>query len=606
MRFLRLNLMGLDDTDRAIYIEQLKEHWRLDAWAVPGQFIALVALMPVILRSGLAWWQWLPAVALLLATWSWGSLSQWRLRRFVIDVDNYPHWRRITLLREITQGLGWGALGALLWGALPNQWHLLILSGLIVYTYTAVFFSTHDLGVAVATSTPILLILLLRLLTDPQEGTATIALILALSMVTCLVVGRLIESRLLEGERLRRRNEQLVSDLAAEVDKVRAAKESAEAANRQKSDFIAAASHDLRQPLHSLTLMGGLLQQGLRGHEQAHAAQTLNQAIGSLRMIFEQLFDIARLDAEKLPHRPRACSIDELLGSLPDEFAVLCQERGLTWELQIRGLPTATGAMADPLFVQRILRNCLENSLRYTPQGRVLLRVKRRRDALVLQIWDTGLGIARADRARIFDDYTQLHNPARQLQQGLGLGLGLVRRLLQAGGYRMTVHSRAGQTSCFSLYLPAVRRAPTAQPPRSAEPHQTGTSRQVLLIEDDPMVRAATEQVLSEWGWTCFAGADAPSAIQALALAEGWPDLVVSDYRLGPSGDGFAAIAQCRHEFGLNLPALLLTGDLSDAIDQQCRAQQIHLARKPVPADRLHEHMLALTTAPSDRGEQAS
>lgn len=175
MKFLRLNLGGLDETDQAIYIEQLREHWRLDAWAVPGQFIALIALMPVILRSGLSWWEWLPAIALLLATWSWGSLSQWRLRRVHIDPENYPHWRRITLLREVTQGLGWGALGALLWGALPAQWHLLILSGLIVYTYTAVFFSTHDLGVAVATSTPILSILMLRLLTDAQEGTATIA-----------------------------------------------------------------------------------------------------------------------------------------------------------------------------------------------------------------------------------------------------------------------------------------------------------------------------------------------------------------------------------------------------------------------------------------------
>lgn len=595
MKFLRLNLVGLDETDQAIYIEQLREHWRLDAWAVPGQFIALIALMPVILRSGLSWWVWLPAIALLLATWSWGSLSQWRLRRVHIDPENYPHWRRITLLREVTQGLGWGALGALLWGALPAQWHLLILSGLIVYTYTAVFFSTHDLGVAVATSTPILSILMLRLLTDAQEGTATIALILGLSMVTCLVVGRLIEGRLLEGERLRRRNEQLVADLAAEVENVRTAKEWAEAANRQKSEFIAAASHDLRQPLHSLTLMGGLLEQSLHDQPQASAARTLNHSVASLRMIFEQLFDIARVDAEKLPHRPQVCRVEDLLGSLPHEFKVLCDERGLQWSTTQHRIQPNTGAWADALFVQRILRNCLENSLRYTPVGgRVSLRVTQRGTHLVFQVWDSGVGIGRADRSRIFEDYTQLHNPARQLQQGLGLGLGLVRRLLSASGDRMTVRSRLGQGSCFSLWLTATPVGQSAALPQPSQPQPGGAPRQVLLIEDDPMVRAATEQVLSDMGWTCFSGPDATSAINALSQADGWPDLVLTDFRLGASENGLEVVARCRHEFGLTLPALLLTGDLSEDIEKQCKAQGVALARKPLPADVLHSTLQSL------------
>jgi two-component system, sensor histidine kinase len=608
MKFLRLNLLGLTPTDRAIYLEQLRDHWRLDVWAIPGQFIALLALIPVVRRSGLNLWEWGPPIALLLATWSWGSLSIWRLRRVVLDADNYPRWRAITLMREVTQATGWALLAAMLWGALPSQWHLLILTALIIFGYTAMFFSTHDSGVATAANLPILLIVLARLLLDPAEGTATIALILTLSMVTCLGVGRLIEVRLLEAERLRIRNEQLVAELADEVGKVRLAKDAAEQANRQKSEFIATASHDVRQPLHSLTLLSGLLSTRLLEPESRGLAGKISTAVDGLRGIFEQLFDIARVDAQKLVHQPHAIALRPLLSQLADEFELLCQDKGLRWQhLHAQGVPAHTIVQADPLFMQRILRNLLENALRYTPQGQtVRLRTRARGPWLVVQVWDQGPGIAPADRARIFEDYVQLHNPARHLREGLGLGLGLVRRLVQAGAYRLNVRSRLGQGSVFSLWVPMVpaSEAPTPTPQASSlhDPHALpgqGATRTMLLVEDDDDVRDTTRTVLQTLGWQCFAGATLAEAIEALAHADAWPHALLTDLRLGTSDDGLAVAHQARHEFGPELPVLLLTGDLDPTLNARAAEAGVVLRRKPLSPAELRQALDTLIGGPA-------
>lgn len=608
MKFLRLNLLGLTPTDRAIYLEQLRDHWRLDVWAIPGQFIALLALIPVVQRSGLRLWEWGPPIALLLATWAWGSLSIWRLRRVVLDADNYPRWRAVTLMREVTQATGWALLAAMLWGALPSQWHLLILTALIIFGYTAMFFSTHDSGVATAANLPILLIVLARLLLDPAEGTATIALILTLSMVTCLGVGRLIEVRLLEAERLRIRNEQLVAELADEVGKVRLAKEAAEQANRQKSEFIATASHDVRQPLHSLTLLSGLLTTRLLETESRSLAGKISAAVDGLRGIFEQLFDIARVDAQKLVHQPHAIALRPLLSQLADEFELLCQDKGLRWQhLHAHGVPAYTIVQADPLFMQRILRNLLENALRYTPPGQtVRLRTRARGAWQVVQVWDQGPGIAPADRARIFEDYVQLHNPARHLREGLGLGLGLVRRLVQAGAYRLTVHSRLGQGSVFSLWVPLVpateATAPTPQATPMHDPHALlgeALTRTVLLVEDDDDVRDTTRTVMQALGWQCFAGATLAQAIEALAHADAWPQALLTDLRLGAGSDGLAVATQARHEFGPELPVLLLTGDLDPTLNARAAEAGVVLRRKPLSPAELQQALNTLIRGPA-------
>ncbi len=599
MKFLRLTLEGLPEADQAIYLEQLREHWRLDVWTVPGQAVVLLALAPVIARSGLAPWQWGPVVALLLGSWAWGALSQRRLRHVHFHAGNYPGWRRLTLGRELVQSTAWGGLGALLWGALPDTWHLLILAGLIVFAFTAMFFSTHDSGVATAAIVPTLVILLLRLLLDGGDGTGIIALILAVSMLTCLGVGRLIETRLLEGERLRLRNAQLLSELEQEINKVRLARDEAQEANRQKSAFLAAASHDLRQPLHSLTLLSGLLTHSTDGATPPRLKQTaqrMQSAVDGLSFVFDQLFDIARLDAGKQVHQPRALALHALLRDLHQEYAAAFEHKGLGWRLLLpSGDATSHWALADPLFVQRILRNLLDNALRYTAAGQVRLRLRQRGGQLAVQVWDTGPGIERGQRQLVFDDYVQGHNPQRQRQEGLGLGLAMVRRLVAAGGYALSLRSRLGQGSCFSLSLPVsaapLQPAPGAAPARhrGAHPPAAGPAPLLVLIDDDDEVLLALQDSLQDLGWATACGHSAREAVEAVAAVGRMPVAVLSDWRLGPDEagqpqDGLGCVRSLRHEFGLTLPAWLLTGDLDPNLAQRCADAQVGLLRKPLSA----------------------
>jgi len=613
----RLSIHHRPEIDQAIYLENLRNHWQIDIWSIPGQLIALLAMSRVIAQTALTPAEWGGPVALLLGTWAWGSLSLWRLRRIELTVANYPLWRGVTLLRELTQSAGWGWLGAVLWGALAPQWHLLLLSGLIVFAYTAMFFTTDDWAVAACGNLPILLILVTRLLTDPSDGNGYIVLILVLSMVTCLIVGRVLETRLMDAARLRIHNERLARELTEEVHKVRLARDEAEQANRQKSEFIAAASHDLRQPLHSLSLLSGLMEQTQRGQPQHDLAERMSAAVGALRVIFEQLFDIARVEANKLQHRPGPCSIQELFDTLDNEFGLLCEQRHLYWEARA----TSAWALADALFVQRILRNLLDNALRYTPSGGVLLRARQRGQHVVLQVWDSGIGIARDERARIFDDYYQVSNPARRLRDGLGLGLGLVRRLAQGGGYRLTVRSRPGRGSCFTLAVPLGRAphesdslgvdsdgptVPECDSTRAAIPLPPA-HRPVLFIDDEADVRDAVRTVLTVEGWPCLVGDTPSSVIQQVAENEGWPCAVLCDYRLGLPQDGLDAIAQVRHEFGLGLPAVLITGDLDPTIAERARECGIAVLRKPLALEELVGALTrALETSPDGALEPAA
>jgi CheY-like chemotaxis protein len=220
----------------------------------------------------------------------------------------------------------------------------------------------------------------------------------------------------------------------------------------------------------------------------------------------------------------------------------------------------------------------------------------------VLQVWDTGCGMSRALRERIFDDYTQGHNPERQRRQGLGLGLAVVRRLADAGAYRVTVRSRPGRGSCFTVWLPSAP-LPSAQLPSTVGEFAIGRPADgaaprvpqaslpcpplIALIDDDDDVRQATRDTLQHGGWQVADGASSQQAIDAVARLGRMPVAVLSDHRLsahadGTHEDGLQAIQALRHEFGLALPAFLLTGDLDPSLPRQCQAQGIVHLRKPL------------------------
>jgi signal transduction histidine kinase/CheY-like chemotaxis protein len=379
---------------------------------------------------------------------------------------------------------------------------------------------------------------------------------------------------------LMRRHAQLLEDSHALRYEREALLAQAEQARAAQLRFMAAASHDLRQPVHALGLLAAQAQAELQGRRaQATAAklQTMAQALDEL---VGQLLDISKLDAGAVALQPQALSLSALFERLAPEFAALAEQKGLRWRLR----PTALWVRSDRVQLERMLRNLLGNALRYTQRGGVMLSARRRGGAVEVAVWDTGSGIAAEHQSRIFDEFVQLQNPGRDRSSGHGLGLAIVARLARMLDHPVALRSRIGRGSSFSIRLPEAAAQARVSAPAMALSPLHGLA--VALVEDDDAVREATATLLQTWGCRVWADATAAPLLQRLRESDDRPDCVISDWRLG-HGNGMQAIEALRQAAGRRLPALLLSGETLALDVQQLQAQSITAARKPLPASAL-------------------
>ncbi len=363
-----------------------------------------------------------------------------------------------------------------------------------------------------------------------------------------------------------------------------------QAARDAQARFLAAASHDLRQPVHALGLLAAQAEAELHGRRAAATVAQLQAMAQALDSLVEALMDVSRLDNGAIVPRMQPLPLTALFDRLAPEFAVLAESRGLQWRLR----PTALWVHSDEGQLERMLRNLLSNALNHTVQGGVLLAAQRRGDQVRVGVWDTGPGIAPEHQARIFDEFVQLQNPGRDRRRGHGLGLSIVARLSRLLQHPVDLRSRLGRGSCFSLSLPwAQATSGSAQPPALALPLQ---GLRLALVEDDQAVLDATASLLRAWGCQVWADA-AVSPLLARLQAEGVvPERVISDWRLA-QGDGLSAIAALRQWAGAPLPALLLSGETlplpAAQMATDLTALGISAARKPLPAAALRAWLSA-------------
>jgi signal transduction histidine kinase/CheY-like chemotaxis protein len=377
-----------------------------------------------------------------------------------------------------------------------------------------------------------------------------------------------------------------------------------EEANTAKSRFLAAASHDLRQPLHALGLLAVQLHEDLRGRRARHTAERLETIVGSLDSLVDALLDISRLDSRLAPVQLQPVALSGIFDRLAAEFAPLADERAL----QCRLRPTSLWVMSDELQLERMLRNLLSNAMRYTQQGGVLLAARTLSTPLGPQvrisIWDTGPGIAPEHQLRVFEEFVQLNNPGRIRSKGLGLGLSIVARIGKLLQHPVGLRSRVGRGSCFSVDVPLA--AAPAVPPMTPLPLATGEPLNdlgVVLVEDDVEVREATLQLLQRWGCRVVAAADAAAAAQ---LPLDGMQRIVCDWRLA-QGDGLSIIAALRRRRGAAMPALMLSGEtVPAAVAEQAQRDGVTLARKPLPPAALRAWLSVALPAALSAGPGAS
>ena len=379
---------------------------------------------------------------------------------------------------------------------------------------------------------------------------------------------------------------------------LKSAKWHAERANLGKSRFLAAASHDLRQRLQTLSLLRGTLAKKIKDEKNEEALKlvaTLNETADALQGMLDTLLDINQLEAGMVQPEKVNFPISYLLEQLRIDFAYHARVHGLLW----RVVPCRASVWSDPRLLGQMIRNLLSNAVKYTERGKILLGCRRRGDKLRIEVWDTGPGIPGGELQAIFEDFHQLDNPARERSRGLGLGLSIVQRLGSLLGHTVDVHSRPGKGSVFAVETQLGREQPRAPPrPRRWGAVQNAASDPaILVVENDPSMRELLDLLFRNEGYRTVAAADGK---QALALARGAirPDLVVADFGL-PSGlTGPQVIAGVREAVGREIPAVILTGDISTDTMREIARRGCVQRNKPVKAEELTHLIRSLLTEP--------
>jgi signal transduction histidine kinase len=357
------------------------------------------------------------------------------------------------------------------------------------------------------------------------------------------------------------------------------ARAKADAANRDKTRFLAAASHDLLQPLNAARLYTATLIERSGGTGLGELAHSIEASLNAVEEIMSALLDISRLDGGNLKPSPTAFPMHDLMKKIEVEFLPMARER----DIDLRIVGTARAALADRTLVARIAQNLVSNAIKYTrPGGRVLVGCRLRGQRVRLDIVDTGIGFNRDQHALIFAEFSRLEHGAR-MAQGLGLGLSIVKRLVAALGLTLELDSKEGRGSRFSVYLPATRLArPPVETGRliGAAPSNLSGLR-VLCVDNERAILDAMEGLLSGWGID-VRSARSLKDIDKDRLLVGWlPDLVLMDYHLDQTS-GLDAIEWLRHNVGGHLPAALVTADRSPAVRTLAEDRGIAVVTKPV------------------------
>ena len=485
----------------------------------------------------------------------------------------------------------WGLAGWLFY----NQGTALEQTGLIVivYTYCAVGIPVLSIQrrLYLVFAALVFLPLLTRIVMVGDRFHYLLAGELMLIISFTFVLGNSYRQALQRAIDLKVQADELAAQLRVETLAADAARREAEIANRAKTQFFTAASHDLRQPLHAMGLFAEALRQRVHEPEVAQLVNSINESVDALEGLFSELLDITRIDSGGVEVHDQHFEVGDILRKLRLHFEPSAFEKGLA--LRLRGGQRVV--FADPLLVERILRNLVSNAIRYTEDGSVLVSCRQRGDRVLLQVWDSGPGIRAAEQQKIFDEFYQLpHTGAVSPEQrkGLGLGLAIVKRLAALMNAPLTMRSEVGHGTVFTLELP-IGKAPRASAqvlPGKGPVGITLAGRLIVVVEDEPAVRAGLEVLLKGWGAEIAAFdsvAESARWAQACDPAVVKPDLLIVDYRLEEGRTGVDAIRALRERFGAGVPAILVTGSTMTGHDKEAQAYDFHLLIKPVVPNKL-------------------
>ncbi len=577
---------------RADQVAQLYAGWHRTSLSM----LLGAALLCLVLWDQTSPWYIAGWIALIVANQAWrGRLAHaWRRQRPGLAAT--LRWGRYWSAGSTLAGALWGLAALVMYpSSAPHEALLIVcLFGVVLggLNLTAVYRSSFY-GFALAALVP----LIVRVALAGDQVHLYTALVMTVVLGFILAFGHQLNDVLTRSLAMRYENVDLIAELRTKSRAADDARAAAERTNHATSQLLAAASHDLRQPLHALGLYAAALAARATDAALRPLVANVQRAVAALESQFEQLLDLSRLEAGALRPAPVRVALAPLLARVAAEQRPHAQAKGLA--LRVSG--TTLAVVSDPALLERIVRNLVSNAIRYGDAGGVLLGARRRGAEVAIDVIDTGIGIAPEHHARIFEEFFQVRTTrSSRAQSGMGLGLAIVRRLAALLGHRVEVASRVGRGSRFRVLAPAAAQRPARCTARSAAMRTTRANTHgivgalVAVVDDDPAAVDAMTVLFETWGARVAGGCDADVVLEALAAAEGYPDLVVADLRLTDGATGIDVVRRLRDELGVNVPALLVSGDLSPAAERDARAAGLVLLDKPVVPAVLHATATAL------------
>jgi signal transduction histidine kinase/CheY-like chemotaxis protein len=503
--------------------------------------------------------------------------------------ESSASWRRWAIgfaAIAFLEGLGWGWAPVWLVDSERADLRLLVISCTMVVAAASISAFGSYLPVFFAFYLPANLPMTVALAFERDRTLHFAAYLALICIITVTMIAFQASGKFRELVALRIKSADLAEQLRSQIELV-------EQAMIAKSNFLAAASHDLRQPVHAIALFAG----ALRELPLTEAAQRLmgqiENSVVALDGLFAALLDISRLDANSIEVRRSVFAITPLVARIVQDFTAEASAKGV----HIEHVASGARVYADPILLERILRNLVSNAVRYTPEGRVLVGCRRRREGVEVQVCDTGLGIAPAHRDLIFKEYFQLNNPERDRQKGLGLGLAIVQRLGRLLEAPLSLRSQPGRGSCFGVLVPLAGSAPFDAPLQTALPTPRGSGL-IVIVDDEAPILTGMTALLQSWGFQVTGASSGGAAIAELTRLPVRPDLLISDHWLRGGETGFDVIDRVRVEYNDDIPAILISGDTGPALLAEAEAAGVVLLHKPTHHGKLRAaiaHSLAVS-----------
>lgn len=382
------------------------------------------------------------------------------------------------------------------------------------------------------------------------------------------------------------------------LDKAKKALCLAEQACLDKTRFLAAASHDLRQPMHAITLfVAALKAENFEGRPR-YLLDRLDRSIAGLDELFNRLLDLGRLDAGVITPAFKTFDARAMVETLESRFAAVAASKSLDFRIRC---PEGLRLRSDPVLLGELLSNLLSNAFRNTHRGGVLLSLRERGDLLLIQVVDTGCGIPGQYFDTIFDEFVQLNNPSRDRRKGSGLGLAIVKRLADVLDHRILLRSRVGRGSCFELQMQnAPRDSADAREAFAKTPASTLNGALALVVDDEADILAAMEAILNAWGCHCITARSPSEAARYIDDSPRFPDVIITDHRLANHLTSFDVVSALAPLLAYEVPVIMISGECSPGLEKAAQDMGYAFISKPVNAPRLHraiEEALARTSS---------